>query len=85
MAKNRVMGEVPKRPELKKEDIAVGKFYRGKYPKRLLNGKINDREVIWISEARTQLQYDGPSVPNGAHYPRVSMTDFLKWASHEVY
>lgn len=31
-----------------------------------------------------QVQYDGPAVTTGRSYPIIAITDFLKWASHDV-
>lgn len=74
------------RPALTDTDIQVGKIYRGKNPARAgFYQELNDRKVIHISSARTQVQYDSSAVADGKNYPKVSMLKFLKWASHEVF
>ncbi len=30
------------------------------------------------------VQYDSPSLNLGKHYPKISLSKFLKWASHDV-
>lgn len=68
-------------PDLTKADLRVGATYRAKRPQWRLDG-YNDRTILWIGSA--QIQYDGPAVALGAHYPRVPIDKFLAWASHEI-
>ncbi|MCH0685638.1 hypothetical protein KVQ01_11465 [Escherichia coli] len=65
--------------------IKVGRTYRAKKPRAaglLFSPLVNDRTVIWVGFR--ELQYDGPSVKNGSHYPRVSIDKFLAWADRDV-
>ena len=73
--------------ELKPQDLAIGKTYRAKKPARtggILYTFVNDRQIMWVSADFAHVQYDSAALPNGRHYPRVTMEAFLKWASHEV-
>ena len=65
-------------------DLKVGRCYRAKKPAQCDYGLINDRQIKWINELGTELQYDGPSVKNGRHFPRVSVEKFMKWADRDV-
>jgi hypothetical protein len=66
-------------------DIAVGKLYRGKRPrKNFWTGDYDDRVVLYIDRLRTTVQYDSVAIRDGRHYPKVTMERFLKWAKHEV-
>lgn len=64
-------------------EIKVGRTYRGKRPSNA-RGLVNDRTVIWKSAFDGSVQYDGPAVRNGAHYPKASLADFRKWAERDV-
>lgn len=70
------------------EDIQRGRIYRARRPKQrftlALGDHYNDREVIWVSQGRTQVQYDGPAVRLGSRYPMVSMEKFLQWAGKDI-
>lgn len=44
----------------------------------------NDRQVIYINQSRTEVQYDSPTVKDGANYPVVPMEKFVKWARRDV-
>lgn len=68
---------------MNESEIEVGKTYQAKRPAYSLMGR-NDRYVLWISQDRTRVQYDGPAVANGRHYPKIEMERFLKWAKCEV-
>ena len=71
--------------ELKPEDIAVGKWYRGKKFKEGIFGNMNnDRVVRWISPDRKEVQYDSDTVKLGQRRPTVSMEKFVKWVKDEV-
>lgn len=65
-------------------DIRVGRWYRAKRPQKIWYGGFNDRYVLWLSPLRKKVQYDGPVVKTGAHFPMVDMYAFLNWASHDV-
>ena len=72
---------------IKPQDLAIGKTYRAKKPARtggILYTFVNDRQIMWVSADFAHVQYDSAALPNGRHYPRVTMEAFLKWASHEV-
>ena len=62
--------------------LVVGKTYRAKKPLRryslLLGHHYNDRTIIWMGGGR--VQYDGPAVAVGRHYPSVTEAEFLAWA-----
>lgn len=85
----RQAGRAVKRPakakpaELTAAQIRVGVTYRGK---RFMQGIgcNNDRTVIWISEDRKSLQYDSDTVKQGARYPRIDMSKFLRWVKCET-
>lgn len=71
--------------ELQRHELRTGRTYRGKKPRPVTRGfdrLVNDRTVIWIGAY--ELQYDGPSVGNGARYPRASIDEFLAWADRDV-
>lgn len=62
-------------------ELIVGRTYRGKNVAQS-DGLVNDRTIKYIGA--DFVQYDGPAVKNGRHYPKVSHEAFLKWASHDV-
>lgn len=52
-------------------ELQRGRTYRGKKPACVRScGLVNDRTVIYISV--DEVQYDGPSVAPGRHYPRAA-------------
>lgn len=67
-------------------DIHRGRTYRGVKPRRtsglFSDSGLNDRTVLWTNG--TVVQYDADHVPNGRHYPKVSMAEFLLWADRDV-
>lgn len=66
-------------------EIKVGRTYRAKRPRgagTIFQTLVNDRTVIWIG--MNELQYDGPAVKNGSHYPRISLEKFRTWAERDV-
>ncbi|MEH3398773.1 hypothetical protein ELP90_10420 [Enterobacter hormaechei subsp. xiangfangensis] len=66
-------------------EIKVGRTYRAKRPRgtgTIFQPLVNDRTVIWIG--MNELQYDGPAVKNGSHYPRISLEKFRAWAERDV-
>lgn len=67
------------------DDIQVGHLYRGK--RRRVNpftDATDDRVVLWISNDRTQVQYDSYFVKHGSRYHTVDMDKFLRWTKEEV-
>lgn len=62
-------------------ELKVGRTYRAKKP-RESHGLVNDRTVLYIGA--NYVQYDGPAVAHGRHYPKVLTSDFLKWADRDV-
>lgn len=76
--------EVPLSPA----SLIAGHWYRGHNPRKISNGlnphhgRYPDRQII--SLGRRTLQYDGPAVKVGQHYPEVSIPEFLLWATADV-
>lgn len=64
-------------------EIKVGRTYRAKRPRQSW-GLVNDRTVLWMDSFGLVVQYDGPSVANGRHYPKVSREEFEAWADRDV-
>lgn len=64
--------------------LTVGRCYRAKKPRQTTGfpGFVNDRQITWIGSC--SVQYDGPGVSNGSHYPTVSKDDFLAWAARDI-
>ncbi|MDH1511816.1 hypothetical protein N5I28_18870 [Pseudomonas mosselii] len=68
-------------PEILK--LERGRTYRGKKPACVRScGLVNDRTVIYVGV--DEVQYDGPSVAPGRHYPRMPIKKFLEWVGHDV-
>lgn len=65
-----------------KLELKVGRCYRAKKPAQAGWGKVNDRQIRYIGAY--ELQYDGPAVKDGAHYPRISIEKFREWADRDV-
>ena len=63
------------------EEIVKGHTYRAKKP-RNANGFVNDRTIVYIGW--DIVQYDGPAVAIGRHYPKIAKGDFVKWAERDV-
>lgn len=66
-------------------ELKVGRTYRAKRPAAAgdyLSPLVNDRTIIWLGMA--EVQYDGPSVGFGRHYPRVSIEKFRAWVARDV-
>ena len=78
--------------ELTKDDLRVGHVYFAKSPKEHgFPPLLGDRQILWIGLIYDNkegfvdgLQYDSPSVREGRHYPKISITKFLKWAEADV-
>lgn len=68
-------------PALTREDLKVGQVYEAKKPRRV-GMYVNDRQIIWIG--MFEVQYDGPAVANGRHYPRITIEVFIAWAARNV-
>jgi hypothetical protein len=62
-------------------DIRVGRIYRAKKPANS-QGLFNDRQVLYVSE--NSVQYDGPAVGFGRHFPTVPRAQFEAWAGEDV-
>lgn len=65
-------------------DLKVGRVYRAKKPAMANGLLVNDRQIKWISMDGSIVQYDGPSVAFGRHYPKVKREVFEKWADRDV-
>lgn len=72
-----------KSPVLTAEDIQVGATYRGRRFQQFMLSN-NDRQVMWISSDRSEVQYDSATVALGRKLPRTTMEKFLRWAKHAV-
>ncbi|MGI4815886.1 MAG: hypothetical protein ACRYG5_10015 [Janthinobacterium lividum] len=59
-----------------------GQVWRAKKP-RNSNGLVNDRMILHI-DSTGAVQYDGPAVQRGCHYPKVTQDIFEKWAGRQV-
>lgn len=66
--------------------LLVGHTYRAKRPRRAFGGGYNDRTIMWMGGTMKgpSVQYDGPSVADGQHYPTVTREAFLAWAASDV-
>ena len=63
--------------------LTVGHTYRAKRPANS-GGRVNDRTIVWKSQDGSLVQYDGPAVRFGAHYPKVTSGKFSEWAGEDV-
>lgn len=66
-------------------ELKRGRTYRAKKPRPVSSGcavLVNDRTVMFVGA--TEIQYDGPAVKPGRHYPKVSKAAFLAWAERDV-
>lgn len=72
------------------ENIQCGRVYRAKTPRQVgadrqfHQGFVNDRVVIYINVLSDLVQYDGPAIPNGRHYPKCTLKAFREWAGEDV-
>jgi len=68
--------------------LVVGRTYRAKRPAPcqapgfFRQQIVNDRTIIFIG--LDTVQYDGPAVADGRHYPKVTIEAFRKWAARDV-
>lgn len=64
--------------------LQAGRCYRAKKPRPAgqFTAYANDRQILRIGS--TTVQYDGPSVRNGSHYPTISKDEFLAWAACDI-
>ena len=62
--------------------LVRGRTYRAKKPANS-GGLVNDRTIIFIGHFGS-IQYDGPAVGHGRHYPTVEPEAFRKWADRDV-
>jgi hypothetical protein len=70
-------------PSLTKAELQQGATYRAKRPvENYITGEFNDRTILRLWD--TTLQYDGPAVALGRHYPTTTIEKFLCWACHRV-
>ena len=67
--------------ELTEKDLKVGKTYRGKRFRQLMDWN-NDRIILWMNDRN--VQYDSDTVRDGRNYPTVTIQQFLNWAKEEV-
>lgn len=64
-------------------ELVVGHTYEAKRPR--IGGypaMVNDRQITWIG--LDVVQYDGPTVGFGRHYPKITKEKFLAWAGRDV-
>lgn len=66
---------------MSKIELVRGRSYRAKKPANS-GGLVNDRQIIYIDERI--VQYDGPAVGFGRHYPKVDRAKFEAWAGSDV-
>lgn len=59
--------------------LRVGETYQSRKGSRS-----PDRKILWISSDGTVIQYDGPAVPIGRLFPRITADGFAKWAGISV-
>lgn len=69
------------RPALQANDIQIGKMYRAKRPRKMASGRYNDRRVDSIKDGKVEYYPFGERITSST----VTMEEFLKWASHEVF
>lgn len=62
-------------------ELKAGYTYRAKRP-GVSQGLVNDRTIKYIG--MEFVQYDGPAVAEGRHFPKVSKEKFLAWADRDV-
>lgn len=62
-------------------ELQKGRVYRAKKPANA-RGFYNDRLVLYATD--TTVQYDGPAVANGRHYPKIARDVFERWAGVDV-
>lgn len=63
------------------DNLVKGRTYRAKKP-RPVDGLVNDRTIIYVGW--DIVQYDGPAVGFGRHYPKMKKEDFVNWAERDV-
>lgn len=67
--------------------LKVGCWYRAKKPRKIWffgepGPAYNDRHIIYLGPFT--VQYDGPTVKLGQHYPAVAREKFIAWAGKEI-
>ena len=67
---------------LTQADLKAGHWYKAKRVREYLFRGPNDRYIMRLSPGN--VQFDGPEVKDGRHYPTVSIEKFLKWADREL-
>lgn len=72
------------------EIIQQGRVYRAITPRSCgatlhnQGGWVNDRVVLRVNLVGGDVQYDGPAVANGRHYPKCTLQSFKDWAGSDV-
>lgn len=66
---------------MSKIELVHGRTYRAKKPANS-GGLVNDRCIVYIDSQI--VQYDGPAVGFGRHYPKVDRAKFEAWAGTDV-
>lgn len=70
---------------MKAEDIKLGRCYAAAKPAPVgAEGLLNDRQIKWINDTRTRVQYDGPAVRHGSRYPVLALEKFAEWAAADI-
>lgn len=71
--------------QLTAADIRSGRCYEARRTAFVgAANEANDRQVIFVNESRTEVQYDSPTVRDGVQYPILSMEKFVKWAKRDI-
>ncbi|KNC93631.1 hypothetical protein [Trabulsiella odontotermitis] len=65
-------------------ELKVNRCYRAKKPRSVSSFPplVNDRQIIHIGA--THVQYDGPAVKYGRHFPSMTKEAFIAWAERDV-
>lgn len=78
--------EKPVKPgTLTAADVKAGRCYEARRISFVGTSNLaNDRQIIYIDPSKTEVQYDSPTVRDGANYPVLSMEKFLAWARRDI-
>jgi hypothetical protein len=68
--------------DAKEVPIVAGRTYRAKTPRCAGGGYFNDRHVMGFYMGF--IQYDGPAVAHGKHFPKITVDEFVKWMGEDV-
>lgn len=63
-------------------DLVVGRVFRARKPAPAGQGYFNDRQLVHVG--MFEVQYDGPAVAHGRHYPNIEIDKFIAWAHRDV-